>query len=430
MGMSNKHSLAHLTQAERAEVEKRLDVLRPFLEGQEKQRSIVKTSGISQRTITRWLEAYRLYGPEGLLFRKRADRGQHRVLNGEQQEYIAKQAQTTPQISVKSIYTGVVALAVEKGIKPPSYRTVALFLQQHHDEEPRKKSMAMQQHYDEQQWTKSSAPRYDLSKYWLYIPTMQDKAIFPNDVWHIKSRVLDIRIFNGRGRLARACLTLVIDMYSGMIAGYYVSVQHPDITHTALALRQAILPKVDSRWHICGVPKKLNMDDPRTAKIRNIAHVCDALQISLVTATLPLQHTQFDQFFYTMDQYFEQFSPQTLAPKFHKYFHDFVMDHYHMQPSQQGTESPLERWLAGDRQQRFPEDVTQLDALLITLAKEARVHKNGIHFRGKRYFHPNLLEHIGEMLMIRYDPRDLSEIRLYQHNTLICCATRMSKECQ
>ena len=46
------------------------------------------------------------------------------------------------------------------------------------------------------------------------------------------------------------------------------------------------------------------------------------------------------------------------------------------------------------------------------------MRRDGIRFQGLRYVHPTLAAFVGEAVTIRYDPRDLSEIRLFHHERL------------
>lgn len=70
----------------------------------------------------------------------------------------------------------------------------------------------------------------------------------------------------------------------------------------------------------------------------------------------------------------------------------------------------------------MPESLEQLDLLLLTVAKARRVHQDGIHFRGLRYLDLTLATYVGEDVLIRYDPLDMAEIRVYAQNSFICRA--------
>jgi putative transposase len=70
----------------------------------------------------------------------------------------------------------------------------------------------------------------------------------------------------------------------------------------------------------------------------------------------------------------------------------------------------------------LPEALEQLDLLLLTVANPRRVHQDGIHFQGFRYVDVRLSAYVGEHVIIRYDPRDMAEVRVYFGETFLCRA--------
>jgi putative transposase len=50
------------------------------------------------------------------------------------------------------------------------------------------------------------------------------------------------------------------------------------------------------------------------------------------------------------------------------------------------------------------------------------VQQDGIRFQGLRYMDLALAAYIGEDVEIRYDPRDMAEIRVYYQHTFVCRA--------
>ncbi len=56
------------------------------------------------------------------------------------------------------------------------------------------------------------------------------------------------------------------------------------------------------------------------------------------------------------------------------------------------------------------------------LAKPRCVRRDGIHFQGLRYIGPVLAGYVGETVTIRYDPRDLSEARVFHGHQFLCRA--------
>lgn len=70
----------------------------------------------------------------------------------------------------------------------------------------------------------------------------------------------------------------------------------------------------------------------------------------------------------------------------------------------------------------MPDSREILNALLLTVVKPRQVHPDGIRFQCIRYIDPVLAAFIGEALYIRYDPRDMAEIRVLCKNRFLCWA--------
>ncbi len=100
----------------------------------------------------------------------------------------------------------------------------------------------------------------------------------------------------------------------------------------------------------------------------------------------------------------------------------FILDQYHQTPHSETGESPQARWEAGGFLPRLPESLEQLDLLLLTVAKSHKVRPDGIHFQGMRYLDLTLAAYVGESVIIRYDPRDMAEIRVFHDNRFLCRA--------
>jgi putative transposase len=55
-------------------------------------------------------------------------------------------------------------------------------------------------------------------------------------------------------------------------------------------------------------------------------------------------------------------------------------------------------------------------------ARPRVVRRDGIHFEGLRYTRPTLAGYVREPVTIRYDPRDLSEVRVFHRDRFLCRA--------
>ena len=91
----------------------------------------------------------------------------------------------------------------------------------------------------------------------------------------------------------------------------------------------------------------------------------------------------------------------------------FIRDIYNLTPHSETGMAPQQRWEAGAFIPRMPDSLEQLDLLLLTVAKPRKIHPDGIHFQGLRYLDPVLAAYVGDGVTIRYDPRDMAEIRVF-----------------
>jgi putative transposase len=100
----------------------------------------------------------------------------------------------------------------------------------------------------------------------------------------------------------------------------------------------------------------------------------------------------------------------------------FLLDVYHRSESAETKTPPAERWEANGFLPRMPESLEQLDLLLIHVAKTRKVRRDGIHFQGLRYISTTLAAYVGESVTLRFDPRDMGEIRIFHEEGFLCRA--------
>lgn len=82
----------------------------------------------------------------------------------------------------------------------------------------------------------------------------------------------------------------------------------------------------------------------------------------------------------------------------------------------------MARWVAGGFLPQLPESLEQLDLLLLTVPRTRRVQQDGIHLHGLRYLDAVLAAYVREEVVIRYDPADLAEIRVFHQGRFLCRA--------
>lgn len=103
-------------------------------------------------------------------------------------------------------------------------------------------------------------------------------------------------------------------------------------------------------------------------------------------------------------------------------FRDWLLSEYHFRVQKGQSKGPQERWEEGGFLPRMPASLEELDVLLVQVARKRRVQQSGIAFEGYTYLDPTLSAYVGEEVMIRYDPMDLGEVRVFFQDRFICRA--------
>lgn len=386
---------------------------------------LARTHHIPLRTARRWVQQYHRQGLVGLVRKARADTGR-RKLPPQLQQLIEGLALRRPPPTAAAVHRWVTTIAQEQGWSVPSYSRVYAVIQQL---DP---ALVMLAH----RGTKVYEDSFDL----LY----RREASRPNEIWQADHMLLDIWVLDEKGRLARPWLSVVIDDYSRAVAGYGLSLQAPSALQTALVLHQAIWRKEDPRWHICGVPETFYTDHGSDFISRHMEQVSIDLHMELVFSMpgRPRGRGRIERFFKTVNQLFlcalPGYTPPGVTPpilptrtlptpvltfltlsELDARLSTFLLEDYHQRIHSETNMPPQERWEAGGFLPHLPETLDQLDLLLLTVRTPRQVRRDGIYFRGLRYIgyiDLTLAAYIGETVTIRYDPRDMAEIRVFHQD--------------
>ena len=202
-----------------------------------------------------------------------------------------------------------------------------------------------------------------------------------------------------------------------------------------MALRQAIWRKSEAHWIIFGVPAALYTDNGSDFTSTHLEQVAIDIKMRLIFSTPghPRGRGRVERFFATVNQMFLCTLPGyiehgavrgtpslTLADLDHQ-FREFLRE-YHARPHSETKAAPQERWQRGGFVPRMPKSLEQLDLLLLTIAKTRKIQPDGVRFQGMRYIDPTLAAYVGETMLLRYDPRDLAEVRLFHQGKFLCRA--------
>lgn len=394
---------------------RRYQVLRPHLDDGVPLTEAARMAGVPLRTVQRWLARYRSGGLAGLA---RTPRSPGRQSNPELVRIIEGLALRRPRPSIATIHRRTVEVADEQGWARPSYSTVyaiiaaldpALLTLAHHG-------------------PAALRDRYEL----VYRRT----AARPNQMWQADHTQLDLLILDPAGRPARPWLTVILDDHSRAVTGYTVMLGAPSALGTSLALRQAIWTKPDPGWPMCGIPDILYVDHGSDFTSDHLTQVAIDLKIQLIHSTVarPQGRGKIERFFGTVTT---ELLPQlpghlgggrpTTPPALtltdlDRAISRYLTTDYHPRRHRELRVSPQQAWLGDGWLPRMPDSLEHLDLLLATVARPRIVHRDGIHFQGLRYLDPTLAAYVREPVTIRYDPRDITEIRVFHRGRFLCKA--------
>jgi putative transposase len=409
--------LTEVSEAQRNLALERFRMLRPCLEEGVSLATLAREQDLRPRTLQRWLRAYRQDGLLGLVHKSRSDRGR-RLLSVEFQHLIEGLALRRPPLSSAAVYREATAAARAHGWRIPSYHTVYRVMQQ------LPAALVTLAH----EGTKAYADRFEL----LY----RRDAARPNEIWQADHTPLDLWVVDERGRPARPWFTVILDDYSRAVAGYALSLHAPSSIQTALALRQAIWRKGDPHWSVCGIPETFYSDHGSDFTSHHLEQVAAELHLALVfsIAGKPRGRGKVERIFETTNQLFlchqpgytppgsSPARPVLSLPELDARLRTFLVETYQQRVHGETGVAPEARWAMNGFLPRLPDSAEQLDLLLLTVAKPRRVHADGIHFQGYRYLDTTLAGYVGEDVVIRYDPRDLAELRVYFGDGFVCRA--------
>jgi putative transposase len=409
-------SLGTLDDVRRKEAFDRYALLKPFLDEGVPLTAIAQETGVPLRTLRRWVSRYRSEGLASLARKERSDKGRDR-LAGRSGEVILALALGRPGRSLAAIHRKAAEVAQREGWSEPTYDQVRAFVGRI---DPALAKLA-------REGAKSYGQAYDLLR--------RGEAARPNDVWQADHTLLDIRVLDEDGGSRRPWLTVVLDDHSRAVAGYNLSFDAPSAAQTALALRRAIWRKEEPRWPVCGVPDVLYTDNGSDFTSRRMEQVAADLPMRLVFSTpgQPRGRGKVERFFGTVNQMLLAELPGYLGgggggkasltlDRLDAAFRSWLLDVYHRLPRGKDKKTPVQRWEAGGFLPRMPESLEQLDLLLLTEARTRKVRRDGIHFKTYRYLDLVLAAYVGEDVVIRYDPRDLAEVRVYLGGAFLCRA--------
>lgn len=393
----------------------RWEILRHHVEDGSSLTDLARDTGIGLRTLQRWHATYKRQGITGLATVAPAPR---RRANPEMVALIEGLALVKPAMTTAAIARKVHRVAAEQGWAPVSYSTVRSIIS---NLDPGMTTLA-------HQGAARCRDSYELI--WRH------RAQHANAIWQADHTELDILVLDSNLMPARPWLTTVMDDHSRAICGYTVFLGAPSAMNTALALRQAIWPKESPGWPMCGIPDVLYVDHGSDFTSQHLSQTAKDLHFEIIYSAVarPQGRGKVERFFGTvntellaelpghMTEGQRRPVPVLTLKDLDGALHSFVTGQYHQREHPEIRTTPQQAWTGDGWLPRLPATIDELNLLLLTVAKPRIVHRDGVHFQGLRYVSPLLAAYVREPVIVRYDPRDITEVRIFHKNQFICKA--------
>ena len=222
--------------------------------------------------------------------------------------------------------------------------------------------------------------------------------------------------------------------------GVHLGFDPPSAQLVCLALRHGILPKrypvayeLKQTWETYGLPQYLYTDGGKDFRSQHIEQVATELGIVLCLRRKPSDGGIVERPFGTFNREFFSTIPgytssdvQTRSPKaesdacltllqLEKLLVRYIVDRYNQKiDARMGNQSRIGRWEAGRSAQLALLGECELDMCLMRRDRRT-VYRNGyIQLANLTYQGEHLAGYAGESVIIRYDPRDIATVWVYQ----------------
>ena len=259
------------------EADRRYGFIKPLLDAPRRTREMVeeqaRSANVHAGTIYRWISNYRCSEQmSALLPSKRGfKKGESRLLPEVDvivaatidDFYLNKQKR-----SVKKTCEEVENRCRNAGFKPPHENTIR----------NRINELSEKDKVERRQGRKAASDAFDPA------PGSFPGADFPLAYIQIDHTLLDIILVDeiGRRPIGRPWFTAVIDVYSRMLCGFYVSLDPPGALAAGLALAHSILPKenwllqyeIEILWSVWGIPRTIHSDNAKEFRGEMLKRAC------------------------------------------------------------------------------------------------------------------------------------------------------------
>lgn len=269
----------------------------------------------------------------------------------------------------------------------------------------------------------------------------------PLELVQIDHTLVDVIVVDELERrpIGRPWLTLVIDVATRVVLGFYVSLRHPSASSVAMAISHAVLRKddylssvdVNAEWPAFGLPLRLHLDNAKEFRSRALIRGCEqhGIRVSYRPPLTPhfgghverligtlmgevhfLPGTTFRSIKQRGDYDSAKQATMTLAD-LEKWMAWQIAGVYHTRSHSALGCAPLNAWRQRiarlPKTPREPSDAQRFYLDFLPFEKRS-VGRGGVRLFNIFFWHGALGRYIhdGKKHLVKYDPRDLSQIYL------------------
>ena len=436
-----------LDEASLAEAKRRFAIIKPLLDQTSRLTEAVeaaaKAIGVHPATLFRWIKLYRDGGQLSHLAPLRRNRAMPTKLDDRVEAII--RSVIDDYYLTRQQYSGTKAIEeVERrcraaGLKAPHANSIRRRLRAIHPREALAKRRGRKEAHDKHGPVKGEFP----------------EGRWPLDVVQIDHTLLDIMLVDEEQRLpiGRPWLTLAIDVYSRMIVGYHISLDHPSAFGVGLCLCHAFLAKdaelsklaIQAEWPVWGLMRKIHADNGKDFRSASLKASCDEYGIDIQWRPVRTPHFggHIERLMGTVAKEIHALPGTTFSnpkqrgeynaeakavmtlPEMRRWLVQYIIGVYHQRKHRGIGMAPIDRWqegiLGNDRQKGtgLPEPIT--DSLRLRLDflpfEERTVQRYGIVWDKVTYYGDVLRPWINlsqgrqkQKFLVRRDPTDISRI--------------------
>lgn len=435
------------------EAKRRYEIIQPLLNKPNRCRQDVadraKTYSNHVNTLYEWIRRYEDSALlTSLLPRSRSDKGATKLtpeVEATIQAVVESEFLTKQRKSQQKICNEVRGRCLTAGIEPPHDNTIR----------NRLKALAGELVMSKRQGGKAASQAYSP------VEGSFPGADWPLAVVQIDHTPLDIILVDDLHRrpVGRPWITLAIDVFSRMVAGFYVSFDPPGALSTGQCLASTILPKetwlarhdIKGEWPCWGVPTKLHMDNAKEFRGNMLQRAC--LEYSIDIEWRPVARPNFgghiERLLGTFAKEIHSLPGTTFSntrkrndydsegkavftlTEFEEWLVTFIVNVYHQRVHSSINMPPMEKYRQGifgskDAPGRgLPARIADESRLRLDLMpyEERTVQDYGVVIDDVHYYHDVLRRWINSpditapkykrKFMFRRDPRDISVIWFY-----------------